>query len=261
MKGHPDSRMPISLDDCVSGACPLKLTLSPPTNVWTEAGILRLNLVAESVGGSGFRACPVAPNITMAAPSLNVSVNGVRLQLVSNAPSDPAGWSSWPDSSFASFRVPVAALREGSNTVSLHAPPPASERSYVMVHSGRGDGKRFHFPYPYTASSWTGARINGSAHPGLSLIDCEAQCDAVSACEGLYYGPGPGDQTCYTLDTLVIGRTSLSGVSYKKTKALSGSDGGRDVATQASAADLTLIYLDLSLPGAGGETSLSLKGG
>ena len=247
-----NTRLPMDLGACMRNECQLKLVLAPPTQGWTQPGILRLNLVASPWRHSAaFRACPTETdlNLTAATSTLNVTMNGVQLRAVLNPPPDSAGWSSWPDESFASFRVPLAALNAGGNSITLAVPPQASESSYVLVHSGApgGDGRRWHFPFPYTASSWVGPRINGSTYPGLSLIDCERQCDLNSRCKGLYYGPGPGDRTCYTLNTLVLGNTGLSGASYRKKR------GGRtamreDYAIGQSVADLTLIYVDLSLP-------------
>jgi hypothetical protein len=257
-----DTRMPVDLGAYTGNACRLRLALAPPMQGWTEPGILRLNLVASPWRHSaGFRACPTqaGPNLTAATSTLNVTMNGVQLLAVPNPLPDPAGWSSWPDESFVSFRVPIAALKTGGgNDVTLVVPATASESSYQLVHCGApgGDGKRWHFPFPYTASSWTGPPINGSAHPGLSLIDCERQCDMGSACKGLYHGAGRLGALCYTLDTLVPGETSLSGSSYKKANDTSGSAaaaaGGGRAASTLSAADLTLIYMDLSLPAAPG---------
>lgn len=257
--GYEDShasntRMPIDLRACIHDACFLVLALAPPMQGWSEPGILRLNLVTSPWRHlAGFRACPMQ-NLTEATASLNVTMNGIRLHM-QVLPYKPVGWSSWPDRSFATFQVPVMALRAGRNNITVRVPPAAGESSYTLMHSGApgGDGKRWHFPFPYTASSWTGPRINGSTHPGLSLIDCERRCDLSTACKGLYYGPGPGDRTCYTLDTLVLSETSLTGASYEKTNNSSGlaaRAGWRVTSAMSprSAADLTLVYVDLSLP-------------
>ena len=73
-------------------------------------------------------------------------------------------------------------------------------------------GRRFRFPFPYTAPGYTGERIGGSRFTDQSLLTCETLCDSSALCRGIFYYGG----TCYTLNELVECETTLRGDSYMK---------------------------------------------
>jgi hypothetical protein len=92
---------------------------------------------------------------------------------------------------------------------------PAGEASrYYHNFTGGAPGKpgrRWRFPYPYTAPGYAG-HIGGSRFTDQSLLTCEILCDSTSHCRGIYFYGG----TCYTLNELVECQTTLRGDSYMK---------------------------------------------
>ena len=92
--------------------------------------------------------------------------------------------------------------------------PRGSEAQYALVHTGAvGDGMRWRFPYPYTSGGYSGPRISGSRHTGVTVVECQQLCDAAAACAGVYT---TAQQLCYTLDALVACDTGLIGASWAR---------------------------------------------
>ena len=65
-------------------------------------------------------------------------------------------------------------------TAEAVALPRRSEGRYTLTHSKGpqgGDGKRFRFPFPYTAKDYKGAQIGGTMFRDYELIACQQMCD------------------------------------------------------------------------------------
>ena len=126
-------------------------------------------------------------------------------------------------------------------TTEAVALPRRSEGRYTLTHSKGpqgGDGKRFRFPFPYTAKDYKGAQIGGTMYRDYELIACQQMCDkddqvraaasrlrssgkslkeaAVgrTQCKGIYLSDE--GHTCYTLRRLVVTGTTLAGRSYTR---------------------------------------------
>jgi hypothetical protein len=195
----------------------------------------------------------VVLNVTALAGSMEISMNGIALRLTTatesaHQPASPHNWSSWPSASFVNWVVPAHAVRAGSNTVSMHAAPTPSEKQYRVAHTGAvagGDNKRWRFPFPHTSRDWKGPRITGSRYTRLNLSGCQKQCDADSACRGVYFMQS-ADGECYTVHTLVVGETEETGTSYQRQ--VPGESSSAAGVRSVSVADLSLIYMDVSMP-------------
>jgi hypothetical protein len=239
---------------CVESPCTIQLDMMPPTGGWQQHGLMRLNLVESPWTYSKPRACPISLNVSaLAKSSMDVTMNGVTLRLATAAEVEQEqlasqhNWSSWPAASFVSWVVPAHAVRAGRNVISLRVMPTPSEIQYTVAHTGAvagGDKKRWRFSFPHTSPAWKGARITGNRYTRLSLSGCQGQCDADSACRGVYFQRSAGGE-CYTLHTLAVGATGLDGTSYLRHVPAAAARAGDE---RVYAADLSLVYLDVTMP-------------
>ena len=135
-QGVPASRLPLMLPGCTDGGCALALQMEPPAGGWQRGGTLRLNLVeptpdAHSSGAP--RLCP-ARNTTAIGAALSVTLNGGALAPTTWKGGSGGNWSTWPESSFASWAIPPTLMRQGLNRIGVRAPAASAVAALTLVH-------------------------------------------------------------------------------------------------------------------------------
>lgn len=146
---------------------------------------------------------------------------------------------------YAAYHVPTNLLQAGLNEVAVSCQSTLcnthGEPGYTLSHDAgpAGDGRRWRFPRGYEPNS----QVNGSAHPGASLPECEKLCDADLACVGVYHDSSSVhvSTSCFVLHELIVdGHTELSGQSYERVRGSQQLRVGNSVGT--------IEAMDLMLP-------------